>query len=57
MTWVDEYRFGEEFDDLRTNPVRADRLTRELASELSSGHPLFGLFPVPPFAPQSGVIM
>jgi len=42
VTWVDEYRFGEDFDDLRTDPVRAGRLARELASELSSGHPLFG---------------
>ena len=42
MTWVDEYQFGEGFDDLRTDPVRADGLARELAAELSSGHPLLG---------------
>ena len=42
MTWVDEYQLGEYFDDLRTDPVRADRLARELAAELSSGHPLLG---------------
>ena len=42
MTWVDEYQFGEDFDDLRTDPVRADGLARELFVELSSGHPLLG---------------
>jgi hypothetical protein len=42
VTWVDEYQFGEDFDDFRTDPVRADRLARELAAELSSGHPLLG---------------
>ena len=42
MSWVDEYRFGVEFDDLRADPVRADRLARGLAAELSSGHFLLG---------------
>jgi len=40
VTWIDDYQFGEDFDDLRTDPVWADRLARELAAELSSGHPL-----------------
>ena len=42
MTWVDEYKFGEDFDDLRTDLLRADGLARVLAAELSSGHPLLG---------------
>ena len=42
MTWVDGYQFGEDLDDLRTDPVWADQLARELAAELSSGHPLLG---------------
>ena len=42
MTWVDDYQFGEGFDDLRTDPVRADGLARELVAELSSGYPLLG---------------
>jgi hypothetical protein len=42
VTWVDEYQFSEDFDDLRADPVRADRLAGELAAELSSGHPLRG---------------
>ena len=42
MTWADEYQFGEDFDDHRADPVRADGLARELVAELSSGHPLLG---------------
>jgi hypothetical protein len=42
VTWVDEYQFGEDFEDLRTDPVGSNGLARELASELSPGHHLFG---------------
>ena len=42
MTWVDEYQFGESFEDLRADPVMAGRLAREFAAELSRGHPLLG---------------
>jgi hypothetical protein len=42
VTWVDEYQFGEDFDDHCADPVRADGLARELAAELSSGHLLLG---------------
>ena len=42
MTWVDEYQFGESFEDPRADPVMAGRLARELAAELSPGHSLLG---------------
>jgi hypothetical protein len=40
--WVDGYEFGDEFEDLRSDPERAKVYSTELVRELRRGHPLHG---------------
>lgn len=43
MSWVDGYVFGDDFEDLRSDPDAAATFTAELKHELKPGHPLHGL--------------
>lgn len=43
MHWIDDYVFGEDFDDLRSNPGAAASLAAELGRELKPGHRLYGV--------------
>jgi len=42
MSWVDEYEFGHDFQDLRDAPDLVAPLTDELRQEVGPGHALFG---------------
>ena len=43
MPWIDEYVFGDDFDDLRSNPEAAATFAAELDREVKPGHPLHEL--------------
>ena len=43
MSWLDEYVFGDDFDDLRSNPQAAATFAAELGREVKPGHPLHGI--------------
>ena len=41
--WVDGYRFGDDFEDLRSEPDAAAPFAAELHREVKPGHPLHGI--------------
>ncbi len=41
--WLDGYVFGDDFEDLRSEPESAATFTAELHRELKAGHPLHGI--------------